>query len=36
MIVEIVKIVGILALGITLCVCWTCLAVANKKYKKEK
>lgn len=36
MIVEIVKIVGILALGITFMICWTCITIANKKYKKEK
>lgn len=32
--VEIIKTIGILVSGITLCVCWTALAIANKKYRK--
>ncbi len=32
--VEVIKILGLLALSITLCVCWTALAIANKKYRK--
>lgn len=32
--IEVIKILGILVMGVTLCVCFTALSIANKKYKK--